>query len=170
MERRHPKFVMFDDLSPVVSAEDCFDAMLVPKDHVSRRPTDTYYVNPTTVLRAHTSAHEVPTMKQGVTSFLVTGDVYRRDEIDASHYPVFHQMEGVRIFSELDTGMPREEKVALVKEELKKTLEGLVAELFGDVEMRWVEAYFPFTEPSLELEIFFNVRPWLPARVTESAN
>lgn len=149
---------MFDDLSPVVSAEDCFDAMLVPKDHVSRRPTDTYYVNPTTVLRAHTSAHEVPTMKQGVTSFLVTGDVYRRDEIDASHYPVFHQMEGVRIFTELDANMPREEKVELVRDELKKTLEGLVAELFGDVEMRWVEAYFPFTEPSLELEIFFNVR------------
>lgn len=44
-----------------------------------------------------------------------------------------------------------------MKEELKKTLEGMVTELFGDVEMRWVEAYFPFTEPSLELEIFFNV-------------
>lgn len=45
-----------------------------------------------------------------------------------------------------------------MKEELKKTLEGMVVELFGDVEMRWVEAYFPFTEPSIELEIFFNVR------------
>lgn len=53
--------------------------------------------------------------------------------------------------------MPREEKIAFVKEELKKTLEGMVVELFGDVEMRWVEAYFPFTEPSIELEIFFNV-------------
>lgn len=99
--RSHPKFQYFDNLSPVVSAEDCFDAMLVPKDHVSRRPTDTYYVNETTVLRAHTSAHEVPTMKQGIREFLVSGDVYRRDEIDASHYPVFHQMEGVRIFSQV---------------------------------------------------------------------
>lgn len=54
--------------------------------------------------------------------------------------------------------MPREEKSELVKEELKKVLEGMVTELFGKVEMRWVEAYFPFTEPSLELEIFFNVR------------
>lgn len=54
--------------------------------------------------------------------------------------------------------MPREEKVAIVREELKKTLEGLVATLFGQVEMRWVDAYFPFTDPSLELEIYFNVR------------
>ncbi|KAH7463236.1 Phenylalanine--tRNA ligase, chloroplastic/mitochondrial [Phytophthora ramorum] len=129
-----PKFTVFDDLDPVVTTYDCFDSMLVPKDH----------------------CHEVATMKKGFTSFLVSGDVYRRDEIDASHYPVFHQMEGVRIFSELDAATPREEKVAHVKEELKKTLEGMAKELFGDVEMRWVEAYFPFTEPSLELEIFFN--------------
>jgi phenylalanyl-tRNA synthetase alpha chain len=90
-----------DDLSPLVSTYDCFDSMLVAKDHVSRRPTDTYYVDPDTVLRTHTSAHEVQMMKQGVKAFLVSGDVYRRDEIDASHYPVFHQMEGVRIFSEV---------------------------------------------------------------------
>ncbi|KAG7391711.1 hypothetical protein PHYPSEUDO_003786 [Phytophthora pseudosyringae] len=151
-----PKFTVFDDLDPVVTTYDCFDSMLVPKDHVSRKVTDTYYVDQNRVLRAHTSAHEVATMKKGFTSFLVSGDVYRRDEIDASHYPVFHQMEGVRIFSELDAATPREEKVAHVKEELKKTLEGMAKELFGDVEMRWVEAYFPFTEPSLELEIFFN--------------
>ncbi|KAI9998586.1 hypothetical protein PInf_003135 [Phytophthora infestans] len=151
-----PKFTVFDDLDPVVTTYDCFDSMLVPTDHVSRKVTDTYYVDQNRVLRAHTSAHEVATMKNGFTSFLVSGDVYRRDEIDASHYPVFHQMEGVRIFSELDATTPREEKVAHVKEELKKTLEGMAKELFGDVEMRWVEAYFPFTEPSLELEIFFN--------------
>jgi phenylalanyl-tRNA synthetase alpha chain len=57
--------------------------------------------------------------------------------------------------------MSRDEKVVFVKEELKKTLEGLVQRLFGDVEMRWVDAYFPFTEPSLELEIFFNVGTWM---------
>jgi phenylalanyl-tRNA synthetase alpha chain len=153
---RAPKFTVFDDLDPVVTTYDCFDSMLVPKDHVSRKITDTYYVDENRVLRAHTSAHEVAMMKKGFKSFLVSGDVYRRDEIDASHYPVFHQMEGVRIFSELDAAMPREEKSKLVKEELKKTLGGLAKELFGDVEMRWVEAYFPFTEPSLELEIFFN--------------
>ncbi|CAH0480498.1 unnamed protein product [Peronospora belbahrii] len=130
--------------------------MLVPQDHVSRKITDTYYVDKHRVLRAHTSAHEVAMMKKGYTSFLISGDVYRRDEIDASHYPVFHQMEGVRIYSELDTAMSRHDKVTFVKEKLKKTLEGMTKELFGDVEMRWVKAYFPFTDPSLELEIFFN--------------
>jgi phenylalanyl-tRNA synthetase alpha chain len=49
-------------------------------------------------LRTHTSAHQTHFISSGVESFLCTGDVYRRDEIDASHYPVFHQMEGVRIF------------------------------------------------------------------------
>lgn len=152
----HPKYSFFDSLSPVVSVQNCFDDMLVPQDHVSRRPTDTYYVNPRTVLRAHTSAHEVPMLKQGIKSFLITGDVYRRDEIDASHYPVFHQVEGVRLFPELNDHPSRDVKVDIVKEDLKRTLEGLVEALFGKVEMRWVEAYFPFTEPSLELEIYFN--------------
>jgi phenylalanyl-tRNA synthetase alpha chain len=98
---RHPKFSIFDDLSPIVSTEDCFDAMLVPKDHVSRKPTDTYYLNTNTVLRTHTSAHEAPMLRNNIKSFLITGDVYRRDEIDASHYPVFHQVEGVRFFPEV---------------------------------------------------------------------
>jgi phenylalanyl-tRNA synthetase alpha chain len=49
-------------------------------------------------LRTHTSAHQTTYISKGVQAFLCTGDVYRRDEIDASHYPVFHQMEGVKIF------------------------------------------------------------------------
>lgn len=51
------------------------------------------------MLRAHTSAHQRELVRSGLDAFLVAGDVYRRDEIDASHYPVFHQMEGVRLFS-----------------------------------------------------------------------
>lgn len=50
------------------------------------------------MLRTHTSAHQTQFISLGIEAFLSTGDVYRRDEIDASHYPVFHQMEGVRIF------------------------------------------------------------------------
>lgn len=53
----------------------------------------------TTMLRAHTSAHQTDLVRSGLDAFLLAGDVYRRDEIDASHYPVFHQMEGVRLFS-----------------------------------------------------------------------
>lgn len=51
------------------------------------------------MLRAHTSAHQRDLVRSGLDAFLLAGDVYRRDEIDASHYPVFHQMEGVRLFS-----------------------------------------------------------------------
>ena len=51
------------------------------------------------MLRAHTSAHQRELVRSGLDAFLVVGDVYRRDEIDGSHYPVFHQMEGVRLFS-----------------------------------------------------------------------
>ena len=76
-----------------------FDDLLIPAGHVSRQATDTYYASRTHLLRTHTSAHQTDLMRQGHRSFLVAADVYRRDEIDSTHYPVFHQMEGVRFFS-----------------------------------------------------------------------
>lgn len=69
-----------------------FDDVLVPADHVSRSYNDTYYVDAQTVLRCHTSAHQAELLRDGRTHFLVTGDVYRRDSIDSTHYPVFHQV------------------------------------------------------------------------------
>ena len=69
-----------------------FDDVLVPSDHVSRSYNDTYYVDGQTVLRCHTSAHQAELLRDGHTHFLVTGDVYRRDSIDSTHYPVFHQV------------------------------------------------------------------------------
>lgn len=95
-----PMFTMVDYLSPVVTVEQNFDSLLVPKDHVSRAKNDNYYINSECLLRAHTSAHQRDLIKTGLDAFLVTGDVYRRDEIDMCHYPVFHQMEGVRLFSQ----------------------------------------------------------------------
>ena len=95
-----PMFTMVDYLSPVVTVEQNFDSLLVPKDHVSRAKNDNYYINSEYLLRAHTSAHQRDLIKTGLDAFLVTGDVYRRDEIDMCHYPVFHQMEGVRLFSQ----------------------------------------------------------------------
>lgn len=95
-----------------------------------------------------------------VKDFIAMITFNRRDEIDSSHYPIFHQMEGVRMFTEndfLEVGaITPEDKVKLVENDLKNGLEGMARELFGDVEMRWVDAYFPFTEPSMELEIYFN--------------
>jgi len=153
---RDAAFECKDSLDPIVTATQCFDDLLIPEDHQSRRQSDTYYLTPDTLLRTHTSAHQTELMRSGSTKFLCTGDVYRRDEIDSSHYPAFHQMEGVKILEEC-TGMEnREEWEAACIADLKDYLEGMIDAIFGPVEKRWVEAYFPFTTPSLELEIYFN--------------
>jgi phenylalanyl-tRNA synthetase alpha chain len=89
-------------------------------------------------------------MSEGNTKFLVTGDVYRKDEIDSCHYPVFHQMEGVCIVEEGQDA----------KEELLKILDGLVAHLFPGCEYRINDDYFPFTDPSIEVEVKFQGK-WL---------
>ena len=159
-----PAFRAYDNLSPVVQTQFNFDSLLIPPDHVSRSKSDTYYLRDDIVLRTHTSAHQTTLLKSGVDRFLVTGDVYRRDEIDSSHYPVFHQMEGVRMFTNEELAMAglsatdssEEELVKFAETDLKAGLEGMARELFGDVEMRWVDEYFPFTDPSFELEIFFD--------------
>ena len=87
------------------------------------------------------------------------GDVYRKDTVDRTHYPAFHQMEGVRVFTDLretfGTTDVSEVKI-LVERDLKSVLENLAKEIFGDVEMRWNDDYFPFTDPSFELEVFYN--------------
>jgi len=172
-------FASLDNLSPIVTAEQNFDSLLVPKDHISRSKNDNYYVNSNYVLRSHTSAHQRDLLQSGWNAFLVTGDVYRRDEIDRTHYPVFHQMEGVRVFDTYDlfadhktssdlsifehkaterTPEKQEWHTAdasrFVEFNLKYTLMGLAEFLFGsDIETRWVDTYFPFTHPSWELEI-----------------
>jgi len=81
-----------DSLSPFVTVKQNFDDLLIPPTHVSRSPSDTYYINKGAVLRTHTSAHQSQLIGAGKRSFLVASDVYRRDEIDSSHYPVFHQV------------------------------------------------------------------------------
>jgi phenylalanyl-tRNA synthetase alpha chain len=140
-------FCKFDDLSPIVSVADNFDRLLIPTDHPARSKSDTYYVNEDTVLRTHTSAHQNQLLAMGKRNFLVTGDVYRKDEIDRCHYPVFHQMEGV--------GMtPKGNWDAY--EELLRILGGLVNHLFPGCEYRVNDDYFPFTDPSIEIEVKYN--------------
>lgn len=164
------RFNKFDTLAPVVSIVANFDEVLVPADHVSRSPNDTYYVDDQSVLRCHTSAHQAEMLRKGETgeaqashhehkvqsictpgtrvthcacrgpvsgtstsaAFLVTGDVYRRDAIDATHYPVFHQMEGVRVFTREEwEAAGHEDGTKMAEVELKKALEGLARHLFG---------------------------------------
>lgn len=140
---------IIEDLNPFVSVESNFDDLLIDGNHPSRSSSDTFYLNDNTVLRTHTSAHQTEFMKQGKTNFLVTGDVYRKDEIDAFHYPVFHQMEGVTI---LKQKMDKMEICELIKKELG----GLVNYLFPDCEFKFIDTYFPFTEPSCEIEVLLN--------------
>eukprot|EP00316_Scyphosphaera_apsteinii_P011993 CAMPEP_0119308324 /NCGR_PEP_ID=MMETSP1333-20130426/10029_1 /TAXON_ID=418940 /ORGANISM="Scyphosphaera apsteinii, Strain RCC1455" /LENGTH=411 /DNA_ID=CAMNT_0007312067 /DNA_START=73 /DNA_END=1308 /DNA_ORIENTATION=- len=168
-----PTFTIADDMDPLVSAQECFDDLNIPAEHPGRQPSDTYYVSrlggkaisssEDKLLRTHTSAHQSTLMRAGNEAFLCTGDVYRRDEIDASHFPAFHQMEGLKLFDPSLVGgeMTRDGWLTspgcqLVADDLKATLEGLCDELFGPVEKRWNSDFFPFTEPSFELEIFYN--------------
>ena len=152
---------------PIVTTTQCFDDLRIPPDHPGRSPSDTYYLTDTTLLRTHTSAHQSQHLRDGHERFLCAGDVYRRDEIDSSHYPAFHQLEGVKLFDPKVVGgdttltMSNEEWVKsdecqMIAKDLKDTLEGLMDHLFGPVEKRWSEDYFPFTEPSFECEILYE--------------
>lgn len=138
-----PGFHRFENLEPRVSTWENFDSLLIPQDHPSRSKSDTYYFDESTVLRTHTSAHQNKLLKSGEAKFLVTGDVYRKDDIDATHYPVFHQMEGVKL-----TDAPAED--------LKKTLSGLIESLFPGSSYKFVDSYFPFTHPSWEVEVHWQ--------------
>jgi phenylalanyl-tRNA synthetase alpha chain len=143
-------FTKFDNLEPYVTVEDNFDKLLIPKDHPARSKSDTYYINEKLVLRTQTSAHQNDHLTEGIDSFLVTGDVYRKDEIDRSHYPIFHQMEGViKVYDEVEP-----------KYELLRILSGLVEHLFPGCEYRINGDYFPFTDPSFEYEVKYNDK-WL---------
>lgn len=132
----------FDDISPVVSIKNNFDDLLIPYNHPARSKSDTYYINENSLLRTHTSAHQSTLISQGIKKFLVTGDVYRKDEIDCRHYPIFHQMEGVCIGESKDQSSC-----------LKNTLNGLVEYLFPGIKYRILDDSFPFTNPSFQYEI-----------------
>ena len=139
-------FNIHDNFNPIVNVAENFDKLRIPPDHPARSKSDTYYVSEELVLRTQTSSHQNELFAKGVTNYLVTGDVYRKDEIDHSHYPVFHQMEGVAAVPEGHDPV----------KELKKVLSGLVEHLFPGCEYRFNKDYFPFTEPSLEVEVKYK--------------
>ncbi|XP_067633547.1 probable phenylalanine--tRNA ligase, mitochondrial [Eurosta solidaginis] len=195
--RGNPLFSVYDQLSPIVTVEQNFDNLLFPGDHVSRAKADCYYINRNHLLRAHTTAHQSDLISCGLDNFMVAGEVYRRDEIDSTHYPVFHQLDAVRLVTK-DTLFGRNldleifekdwqfhvqnhsppqtsskcldetkqachtlEAVKLMEHEMKNILVGLARDLFGtQLEYRWVDTYFPFTQPSWELEILYKGK-WL---------
>ncbi|KAN0018526.1 hypothetical protein ACTFIU_011144 [Dictyostelium citrinum] len=173
------KFQFFDSFEPKVSVKENFDELLFPVDHVGRSPNDTYYFSRNQLLRTHTSAHQSQLLRDQQKAFLVTGDVYRRDTIDAVHYPVFHQMEGVKVFKNKvnqhidgkafdetidyyeDNNYKQLQSVKDVEKDLKQSLESMIRGVIGqDLQVRWIDAYFPFTSPSFEMEIYFQGQ-WL---------
>lgn len=87
-----PSFSVYDRLNPIVTVAQNFDSLLIPENHPSRAKSDCYYINREYMLRAHCTAHQLDLLRSGLDNFLICGDVYRRDEIDSTHFPVFHQV------------------------------------------------------------------------------
>lgn len=146
-------FTHLNIYDPVVPVYDNFDSLLIPKEHVSRKPTDTYYIDDAHVLRTHMTAHLVSSVKKGYEKYITCGDVYRKDAIDATHYPVFHQADGFCLVADSED----------VEQHLRTTLAGFIKYLFGDdCPYRFLEdkdnpdVYFPFTYNSVEVEVQFK--------------
>ncbi len=130
---------------PEVEYDDFnFTKLNLPKDHPARDMQDTFYVNDKVVLRTHTSPCEARALMTVKPPFrlVIPGRVFRVDEVDASHSPVFMQMEGLVVDKNISFA------------DLKGTLDEFVHTVFGpDVKTRMRPSYFPFTEPSAEVDI-----------------
>jgi phenylalanyl-tRNA synthetase alpha chain len=120
-----------------------FEALNFPKEHPARDMQDTFYVSDSVVLRTHTSPMQIRVMEKQKppVSIIAPGKVYRSDS-DISHTPMFHQVEGLLVDKGITLG------------DLKGTLTGFVHQMFGaDVSLRFRPSFFPFTEPSAEVDI-----------------
>jgi phenylalanyl-tRNA synthetase alpha chain len=121
-----------------------FDALNIPESHPSRDDWDTLYIDAKTVLRTHTSPVQIRAMeKYGAPLYIIIpGKCYRHDSPDASHSPMFHQIEGLAIASDITFA------------DLKGTLDFFAKKLFGEkIRTRFQPSFFPFTEPSGEVSI-----------------
>ena len=121
-----------------------FEALNLPPDHPARDTQDTFYINEDTLLRTQTSSVQVRVMEkqQPPIRIVSPGRVYRSDAVDATHSPVFHQVEGLVV----DEG--------ITMADLKGTLEVFIKRLYGeDTKVRFRPHHFPFTEPSAEVDI-----------------
>ena len=121
-----------------------FEALNVPKDHPARDMQDTFYLGPNLLLRTQTSAAQIRTMetRKPPIRIISPGRVYRADEVDATHSPVFHQVEGLVV----DKG--------ITMCDLKGVLEQFAHEIYGeDTKVRFRPSFFPFTEPSVEVDV-----------------
>ncbi len=121
-----------------------FELMNIPKNHPARDAQDTFYVDDNIVLRTHTSPVQarIMTTRKPPIRIVSFGRVYRADEADATHSPVFHQLEGLVIDENISMG------------DLKGTLDTFARRLYGEgVTTRFRPSFFPFTEPSAEVDL-----------------
>lgn len=216
IESCFPNFQHHNEIPGVVTVDQNFDSLGFTADHPGRSRTDTYYINKDTLLRTHTSAHEVEVFNANTSDgYTIAADVYRRDAVDRTHYPIFHQLEGAltwdrnqfasnddflhQLRTDLDQfkspdievqdpnppfnaqSNPLQEKyhsaieAELVGAHLKRNLEKMAVTIFTEADkalkasgqqlgpedrdplkVRWVEAFFPHTSPSWELEVWWR--------------
>jgi len=215
IESRFPGFQNHNTLPGVVTVQQNFDSLGFAADHPGRNRTDTYYINQDTLLRTHTSAHEVDVFRANTSNgYTISADVYRRDAVDRSHYPIFHQMEGALTWNRnafkstadcveaitasfhqlpkhdlvvedpnppfhptrnpLQKDHHSETEAEIIAAHLKRSLEDVVVAIFTEADkalaaagqgsqaeqeplkVRWVEAFFPHTSPSWEMEVWWR--------------
>ncbi len=122
----------------------CFEQLNVPADHPARDMQDTFYLTDTLLLRTQTSAAQARVMEvsQPPIRMICPGRVFRADEVDATHSPVFHQIEGLVV----------DKNVTMC--DLKGVLEQFAHEIYGpDTKIKFRPSFFPFTEPSVEVDV-----------------
>lgn len=170
----HPLSIVLNDLidifqsmgfdvvdGPEVETEHyCFEALNVPKDHPARDMQDTFYLGEDLLLRTQTSAAQIRVMenRKPPIRIICPGRVFRADEVDATHSPVFHQVEGLVV----DKG------ITLC--DLKGVLEQFAHEIYGpDTRVRFRPSFFPFTEPSVEVDVSCSACGGTGCRVCKGA-
>jgi len=147
------------EIPEIVPAEVSFDLFDFPPDHVARSKSDTYYADDTNILRTHNTVswyyyfHDPEIIAKATRGehlgALCFGKVYRKDEIDRRHMNVFHQIDGWKLIPNTEGTLPLDE--------LKRVLSDIVETVFGkDVEYRFLDDTFPYTEPSTQIEVKVN--------------
>ena len=135
-----------------------FEALNIPKDHPARDMQDTFYINSELLLRTHTSSTQIHYMEnnQPPLRIISPGRVYRNEDISVKSYCLFHQIEGLYV----------DKNVSFA--DLKSTLDYFAKTMFGkDVKVRFRPSFFPFTEPSAEMDIYWGLDTEADYRVTK---
>ena len=155
-----PVWTDFDvvEIPKIVTVEDDFDMLNTPKEHPSRRESDTYYLDQTHILRTQMTVmwpyyfrdEEVleRLKKDGEVGSLAPGIVWRKDEIDRKHFPAFHQTDFLYVC--------KKDKRIITLKDLQDIQADAIRAIFGDIEFRFLVDSFPFTDPSTQAEINWN--------------